>query len=141
MSKELFQNGIILLKLRHEWHTTISICARRNLTRGRLFKMADKLMFRRNYNLRQSKECQCDVAAFQFYPSRLWIRLPVIWNISIYLWYQVYFVIIIVDFLVTVLSITYLINIFSGWTVPLNFIPQHGHNLINIVYRASEWFI
>jgi len=31
---------------------------------------------------------------------------PVIWIISLYLWYQVYFVIIIVEFLVTVLSVT-----------------------------------
>jgi len=27
-------NGVILLKLRNEWHTTISVWARRNLTRG-----------------------------------------------------------------------------------------------------------
>ena len=37
---------------------------------------------------------------------------PVIWIISLYLWYQVYFVIITVEFMVTVLSITYL-KIFS----------------------------
>ena len=36
----------------------------------------------------------------------------VIWIISLYLWFQVYFMIIIVEFLVTVLSITYL-KIFS----------------------------
>ena len=36
-------NCIILLKLHHEWHTTISVWARRNLTRGRWFKMAQKL--------------------------------------------------------------------------------------------------
>ena len=32
---------------------------------------------------------------------------PVIWIISLYIWYQVYFVIIIVDFLVSVLRITF----------------------------------
>ena len=37
---------------------------------------------------------------------------PVIWIISLYLLYQIYFVIIIVKYLVTVLSITYL-KIFS----------------------------
>jgi len=37
---------------------------------------------------------------------------PVIWIISLYLWYQVYFVIITVEFLVIVLSITYLKIIF-----------------------------
>jgi len=40
----------------------------------------------------------------------------VIWIISLYLWYQVHFV----EFLVTVLSITYFFNIFWGWTVPLS---------------------
>ena len=44
---------------------------------------------------------------------------PVIWIISPYLWYQVHFLIIIVEFLVTVLSITYLRTIFWAWTVPL----------------------
>jgi len=29
------RNATALLKLRHEWHTTISVSARRNLTRGR----------------------------------------------------------------------------------------------------------
>jgi len=38
-------------------------------------------------------------------------RPPVIWIISLYLLYQVYFMIIIVEFLVIVLSITYLTNI------------------------------
>jgi len=45
---------------------------------------------------------------------------PAIWIISLYLWYQVYFVIIIVECLVTVLSTTYLRDIFWGWTIPLN---------------------
>jgi len=57
-------NGIILLKLHHEWHTTISVWARRNLTRGRWFKMAQKLKFKRNYNPHQSRDRQCDVRAF-----------------------------------------------------------------------------
>jgi len=42
----------------------------------------------------------------------------VIWIISLYLWYQVYFVIITVEFLFNVLSITYLKKIWL-WTVPL----------------------
>ena len=37
---------------------------------------------------------------------------PVIWIISLYLSYQVHFMIIILEFWVTVLSITYLKNIF-----------------------------
>ena len=44
---------------------------------------------------------------------------PVIWILSLYL-YQVYFAIIILEFLVTVLSITYFKNIFWGWNVPLS---------------------
>jgi len=84
-------NGIILLKLRHEWHTTIWIWARRNLTRGRWFKMAQKLTLKRNYNLRQFRERWCDVRTFQFLLpafesgfrcSRNGDR-PVIWIISI----------------------------------------------------------
>jgi len=121
-------NDIILLKLRHEWHTTISIWARRKLKRGRWFKMAQKLTLRRNYNPRYSIARQCDVRAFSFSfpPSNLTSGAavtaapPVFWIISLYLWYQVYFVIIIVEFLVTVLSITYYFFSFWGWTVTLN---------------------
>jgi len=40
---------------------------------------------------------------------------PVIWIISLYLWYQVDFLIITMEYLVTVLSITYLKNIFWAW--------------------------
>ena len=64
-------NAIILLKLCHEWHTTISVWARRNLTRGRWFKIAQKLMLKRNYNLRQSREHSCDVRAFEVSSSQL----------------------------------------------------------------------
>jgi len=50
---------------------------------------------------------------------------PVIWIISLYLWDQVYFVVItIVEFLITVLSITYLNNIFCGWTISLISFPR-----------------
>jgi len=51
---------------------------------------------------------------------------PVIWIISLYLWYQVYFEVIIMEFLVTVLSIIYLKIIVWGSTVPLslNLIPK-----------------
>jgi len=94
-------NGIILLKLRHEWYTTISIWARRNLTRARCFKMAQILTLKINYNLHQSRECLCDARAFQFLlPLPFGCRCnggpPLIWIISLYLWYQVYFVVIIV---------------------------------------------
>jgi len=58
-------NGIILLKLLHGWHTTISVWARRNLTRRRWFKMAQILMLKRNYNPRQS------ISVFSFPPSNL----------------------------------------------------------------------
>ena len=34
-------NAIILLKLYHEWHTTISVWGGRNLRWGRWIKMAD----------------------------------------------------------------------------------------------------
>ena len=70
-------NDIIVLKLRHEWHTTISFWARMNLTRGRLFKMAQILTLKRNYNPRQSRDRPCDVRAIQVSPSRLRIWLPV----------------------------------------------------------------
>jgi len=121
-------NDIILLKLDHEWYTTISVWAWRNLTIGRWFKMAQKLMLQRNYNPHQSGEHPCDVGAFQFllpaFESGFWCSRnggpPVIWIISLYLWYQVYFVIIIVEFLVTILSIAYLKNIFWVRTVPLS---------------------
>jgi len=59
---------------------------------------------------------------------------PVIWIISLYLWYQVYFVIIILEFLVTVLRITYLRNIFWGWTVPLMI-----HYVSQLVESSSTW--
>ena len=99
-------NGIIVLKLRHEWRTTVSVWSRRNPTRGRWFKMAHILTLKRNYNQRQSRERSYDVRAFQFSPSRLRIWLPVQpqWRPSCNLdyfpisWYQVYFVIIIVTF-------------------------------------------
>ena len=67
------QNTLILLKLHHEWHTTVSVWARRNLRRGRWLKMAEILMLKRNYNHCQSREGSCDVGAFQFSPSRLQI--------------------------------------------------------------------
>ena len=99
-------NAIILLKLRHEWHTTISIWARRKLKRGRWFKMAQKLTLRRNYNPRYSIARQCDVRAFSFSfpPSNLTSGAavtaapPVFWIISLHLWYQVYFVILLLNF-------------------------------------------
>ena len=81
------------------------------------------LTLKRNNNPRQYRDCPRDVRAFQFFPSHLWIWCshnggpPVI--ISLYLWYQVYFVIIIVEFFVIILSITCFKNIFWGWTVPL----------------------
>jgi len=59
-------NGIILLKLHHEWYTIISVWAGRNLTRGRWFKMAQKLTLKRNYNPHQSRYIPCDVKAFDF---------------------------------------------------------------------------
>jgi len=72
----------------------------------------------RNYNPRQSRERQVlrqsiSVFLLPAFESGFWCSRngspPVIWIISLY---QVHFVIIIVEFLVTVLSITYL-KIFS----------------------------
>jgi len=57
--------------LRHEWYTTISVWTGRNLTGGRWFKMAQKLMLKRNYNPCQSRECPYDVRAFQFSEGEL----------------------------------------------------------------------
>jgi len=119
--------GIILLKLCNEWHTTILVWGRRNLTRGTWYKMAQILTLKINYIQRQSRERPCDVRAFQFTFSAFESGFrcsrnggpPVILIISLYLWYQVYFVSIIVDLLVTVLSITHLKYIFWGWSVPL----------------------
>jgi len=83
-------NSIIYLKLRHEWYTTISVWARRNLTRGKWFKLAHKLMLKRNYNPRQSRERPYDVRAFQFLLPTFESLFrngcpPVIWIISLYL--------------------------------------------------------
>ena len=75
--------------------------------------------------LSQSRKCLChSISVFTIPPSNLASSngdTPVIWIISLYLWYQVHFVIIIVEYLVTVLSITYLKIIFWGWTIPLNY--------------------
>jgi len=65
------QNGIISLKLHHEWHTTVSVWDRRNITRGRWFKMAQILILKRNYNPCKSREGSHNVRAFEFSPSRL----------------------------------------------------------------------
>ena len=119
-------NGIIMLKLRYEWHTTISVWNTRNLRRGRWFKMALKLTLKRNYNPCQYRDADMMSEHFSFllpaFESDFQCSRngcpPVIWIISLYLWYQVYFVIIIVEFLVTVVSITYLKIIFWGWTIP-----------------------
>ena len=83
-------NSIIYLKLRHEWYTTISVWARRNLTRGKWFKLAHKLMLKRNYNPRQSRERPYDVRAFQFLLPTFESLFrngcpPVIWIIPLYL--------------------------------------------------------
>jgi len=59
-------NIIILLKLRHEIFTTISVWVRRNLNRGRWFKMAQILTLKRNPNPHQYRDHWCDVRAFQF---------------------------------------------------------------------------
>jgi len=97
-------NGIILLKLRHEWYTTISIWAGRNLTRGSWFKMAQKLMLKRNYNPRQSRERRVTSEHFTFLLPAFESDFrcsrnggpPIIMIIFLYLLYQVYFVIIII---------------------------------------------
>jgi len=90
-----------------------------------------------------------DVRAFQFllptFESGFWCSCngspPVIWIIYLYLSYQVYFVIIIVEFLFTVLSITYLRNIFRGWTVPSSFfITLHGNIMIASSFNFSKYF-
>jgi len=106
------QNTIILLNLCHEWHTTI-----KNLRRGRWFKMAEILTLKSNYNPHQSEHLSFLLPAFESGFRRSCNGgPPKIWIISLYLWYHVYLTIIIVEFLVTVLSITYLKNIFPGWT-------------------------
>jgi len=80
-------NSIILLPLRHKWHTTISVWARRNLTRGRWFKMAQKLTLKRNYNLRQSRQRRCDVGAFAVMAALQWFGLfPYTYILWLLLW-------------------------------------------------------
>jgi len=72
--------------------------------------MAQKLTPKKNYHSRQSIQRKCDVRAFQFLLPAFQSGFRysrnggplVIWIISLYLLYQVYFVIIIVEFLVTV---------------------------------------
>jgi len=56
-----------LVKLRHDWYTTISVWARMIVTRGRLLKMAQILTLKRNYNPRHSRERP----VFSFTPSNL----------------------------------------------------------------------
>ena len=82
--------------------------------------MAQKLTPKRNYIIRVSIEsAQVMSEHFNFllpaFESGIRCsrngRSPVIWIIYLYLLYQVYFVIIIMEFLVIVLSITYLRNI------------------------------
>jgi len=76
--------------------------------------MAEILTLKSNYNPRQSRERSCDIEHLSFLLPAFESGFrcsrngspPVIWIISLY------FVIIIVEFLVTVLSITYL-RIFS----------------------------
>ena len=88
------QNAIILLKLRHEWHTTISFRAGRNLRRERWLNMAEILMPKSNYNPGQSREGSCDVREFEFFLPAFESGFrcsrndgpPVIWMIYIYLW-------------------------------------------------------
>jgi len=65
-------NWIILLKLCHEWYTTISVWARRNLIQNGWI-----LSLKRKTNPCDSRERLCDVRAFQFSPSLLQIWLPV----------------------------------------------------------------
>jgi len=109
-------NGIILLKIT-SWiiYNHISLSQKKPGKR-KMIQMAQILTLNRNCNLRQSRERSCDVRAFQFFffpPSNLASGAAVMallqyWSISLCLWYQVYFVIIIVEILVTALSITYL---------------------------------
>jgi len=64
-----------LVKIKWWIYTTISVWAKRTLTRGRWIKIAQKFMLQKNYNPRQSREHPCDVRAFQFSPSclRIWL--------------------------------------------------------------------
>ena len=118
------------------WMTHLSVWSRRTITRwrwSRLFKKAES-----SKKVQRELGTQNDVYVNSVYswPGWRWRTFsfptfksgfrcshngspPVILISSLYLWYQVYFVIIIVEFLVTVLSITYLRNISWGWTVPL----------------------
>ena len=111
-----FQKGISLLPFcgKFELYFTWFKCEMYITTS----RMAEIITLRSNYNQRQSRECSYDVRAFEF-PLPLFesgFRCsrnggpPVVWIISLYLWYQVYFVIFIVECLVTVLSIIYLKN-------------------------------
>jgi len=114
--------------------------AGRKLRRGLWLKTAEILTFKSIISVSQknirvtSEHFSCLLPAFESD-----IRCsrnggpPVIWIISLYPWYQVYFVIITAEFLVTVLSITYLRNIFWGWTVPFS-----NDTLSNIVRRNAK---
>ena len=115
-------NDIILLKLCHEWYTTILVWARRNLTREDDSKwLSIETVFRvtlENVHVTSGHfslllpafesgfRCSCNGCT------------PVIWIISLYLWYQVYFVIIIVEFLLLFQGF-HIYNIFSEGAVPL----------------------
>ena len=84
-------NATALLKLYYEWHTPTSVWARRNLTTGRWFKMAQKLTPKRNYNPRQYRDRRCDVRAFQFAPScSNMLLLLLLLNAPLFLRYSMY---------------------------------------------------
>ena len=133
------QNAIFLLPPRYEWHTTTSVWARRIITRWRWYRL-----FRNKPGIIEESPtrtgntnwrlCELCVLLAQLTSDHLTFIFPVfesvircsrndgppgIWFISLYLWYRVYFVIIIVEFSVTVLSMIYLRNMIWGWTVPL----------------------
>ena len=71
---------------RTKWHYLVKITSwmtynhislsQKEPGKRKMFKMVQKLKLKRNHNPHQSRECRCDVRAFNFSPSRLRIWLP-----------------------------------------------------------------
>ena len=111
----------------------------------KMIQKAQILTLKRNYNPRHSISVCSFTSSNLVSGAAVMAALQLFWIISVYLWYHVHFVIIIVEFLVTVLSITYLKNIFYGWTVPLScFSPANSWILQIYVCRypsyVFEWY-
>ena len=129
-----------MLNLHHDWHSSISVWTRRNITRWfRLFQRKQKHQRKHEENREHWLVFMLTLCTNGFLgqvtSDHLTFLLPnfksglhcsrngcppVIWIISLYLQYLVQLISITVEFSFPVISITYLSNIIWGWSVPLS---------------------